>query len=149
MIEIVPASPAHVGRIANRMREADRLECAAMGNTPKRALRNGLMTSAEVWTAKVNGVPEAMFGLVITSALTGQAVPWMLGTEEIYRHPREMIRWGDATVKRWLDSTGTLSNYVSTGNARAIRLLRRWGFEIGKEVIMFAGAEFVTFRLER
>lgn len=107
------------------------------------------MNSTEVWTAKVNGVPEAMFGLVITNALCGKGVPWMLGTEEVYRHPREMIRWGNALLDRWLDSTPHLSNYVSVENARAIRMLRRWGCKIGKEVIMFAGAEFVTFTLER
>lgn len=149
MIELVRASPAHVGRIANRMRAADVAECAAMGFTPKRALRYSLQASSEAWTAKVDGVPEAMFGLVVTSALSGTGRPWMLGSEAIYQHPREMIRGGERFIKHWLDSTPSLSNYVSAGNHRAIRLLRRWGCKIGEEVIMFAGMEFVTFTLER
>lgn len=149
MIKIVRASPAHVGRIANKMRPDDVAECEAMGFTPKRALRHSLIASSEVWTAKVDGVPEAMFGLVITNALCGEARPWMLGSEAIYRHPREMIRGGEKVLGRWLDSSSCLSNYVSAGNHRAIRMLRRWGCKIGKEVIMFAGLEFVTFTLER
>lgn len=149
MIELVPASPAHVGVIANRMRAADVLECTAMGHSPKQALRSGLRTASEAWTVKHDGKPIAMFGLRVTSALGGTGVPWMLGTEEVYRHPREMIRWGEQVLGRWLDSTPTLWNYVSTGNSPAIRMLRRWGCKIGREVIMFAGTEFVTFTLER
>ena len=131
------------------MRPADIAECAAMGFTPKAALRRSLVASSEAWTAKVDGVPEAMFGLVITNALCGTGRPWMLGSEAIYRHPRAMIRGGDAILRRWLDSTPSLSNYVSSGNHRAIRLLRRWGCKIGEEVIMFAGMEFVMFTAER
>jgi len=148
-VEVVPASPAHVGVIANRMREADVLECRALGRSPKQALRLGLRASSEAWTAKVDGRPEAMFGLVVTSALGGEGTPWMLGSEEIYRHPRLMIRHGERVLRRWLDSTPTLSNYVSADNLRAIRLLRRWGCEIGSEVHMQGGCGFVAFRLER
>ena len=60
-----------------------------------------------------------------------------------------MIRWGEQVLGRWLDSTPHLSNLVSRSNTPAIRMLRRWGAEIGREVIMFAGTEFVTFTLER
>ena len=145
MIELVRATPAHVGRIANRMRDADVLECAAMGHSPKAALRSGLMNSSEVWTAKVNGVPEAMFGVVVTSALGGLGTPWMLGTDEIYRHPRQMIRWGTQIVKSWRKQTPHMENYVAATNGRAIRLLRRWGFRISGEVQVFGAVEFHRF----
>lgn len=120
-----------------------------MGRSPRQALRLGLVTSTEVWTAKVDGRPEAMFGLVVTSALGGKGVPWMLGTDEIYRHPRLMIRHGERVLQRWLDSTPTLSNYVSVDNSRAIRLLRRWGCSIGWKVIMHGDCGFVSFTMER
>lgn len=149
-IEIVRASPAHIGRIANKMRPDDVLECAAMGYSPKQALRQSMLTSEEAWTAKVDGVPEAMFGLVITNALCGVGRPWMLGSEAIYRHPRAMIRGGEIALNRWLDSSRELSNYVSTGNHRAIRMLRRWGCKIEEGGdLMFAGVRFVRFSLER
>ena len=149
MISIVPASPAHVGVIANRMRDCDVRECAALGHSPKGALRHGLKVGYEVWTARHDGRPEAMFGLTVTSALGGEAIPWMLGTDEIYRHPREMIRWGESLVKRWLDSFPHLENLVSVENAAAIRMLRRWGFTIGKDVIASGGVDFVPFTMER
>lgn len=109
----------------------------------------GLRASSECWTAKVDGRAEAMFGLVVESALGGKGTPWMLGSDAIYRHPRAMIRSGEHVLARWLDSTPALSNLVHTGNTRAIRLLRRWGCQIGEGVTLFAGTEFVTFTLSR
>ena len=53
MIEFVAASPAHIGTIANRMRDIDAKECAIMGRTPKQALRLSLKASVAAWTAVV------------------------------------------------------------------------------------------------
>lgn len=132
------------------MREADVREVGASGHTPKQALRLGLMASTWALTAKVDGRPEAMLGLVPVSALTGEGCPWMLGTPEVYRHGRALLRHGPAIVERMLDSTPhRLANKVGAFNEPAIRLLRRLGFSIGKEVILTAGVEFVAFSMER
>lgn len=149
MIEIVRASPAHIGVIANRMRAHDVEECRAMGHEPKPALRSAMRHSSEVWTAKVDGRPEAMFGIVVTSALGGEGKPWMLGSDEIYRHPRAMLRSGHLLLNRWLDSTPHLSGLVSLRNSRAIRMLRRWDCQIGEEIHLFGGQQFVEFCLSR
>ena len=143
------ASPAHVGRIANRMREADIVECRAMGYSPKQALREGLVASSLCLTALLDGRPEAMFGLVVKSALAGEGTPWMLGTEAIYDHPRAMLRWGPGFVAAMLDSTPALSNLVAARNGRAIRMLRRWGFGISPDAILIGDVEFLLFRMEQ
>jgi hypothetical protein len=148
-IRIVPATPAHVGRIASRMRTDDVIECAAMGHAPKQALRAGLIASTLCFTALVDGRPEAMFGLVVGSALSGEGTPWMLGTEAIYDHPRAMLRWGPRFLAAMLDSTPVLTNLVAVRNGRAVRMLRRWGFGLSKETIVIGEVEFVTFRMER
>lgn len=148
-VRLVTASPAHVGRIANRMREWDRIECAALGRTPKGALRQGIVASSLCLTAMVDGVPEAMLGLVVTNALCGEGCPWMLGTDAIYRKPRDMLRFGSVILPAMFDSTQRLSNIVARGNVRAIRMLRHWGFSIREEVILSAGVEFVAFEKER
>lgn len=149
MIELVGATAAHIGTIAVRMRAADRLECAALGVTPRAALRQGLAASDFVITAKVDGRPEAMFGLVVVNALCGHGRPWMLGTDAIYDHPREMLRGGRRIVAAMVDSTPALSNLVSVDNVRAIRFIRRLGFSIREGVIVTAGTEFLEFEMER
>jgi len=145
MIELVRASPAHVGVIANRMREADVEEARAFCHSPKQALRLGLMGSDEVWTAKLNGRPEAMFGLVTVSALDGFARPWFLGTDAVYDNGRAMLTTGRAVTRRWLDSTRRMENLVSASNTRAIRMLGRWGFTIEDETMIVGGVPFHKF----
>lgn len=150
MIRLIPAEQAHVLPIAEKMREADVMEVTALGSNPYRALGLGLTASACVMTALLDGVPEAMMGVTPVNILERTGAPWMLGSEEIYRHPRAMLALGPKVIERWRDSTGlrSLSNMVGKSNLRAIRLLRRWQFSIGNEVTVVRGVEFVTFSME-
>lgn len=145
MIRLVPAKLCHIGPVANRMRAEDIEECAAFGRTPKQALRMGLRASVDAYTALVDGRPEAMMGLTPVNAIERQGTPWMLGTDAIYQHPRAMLYLGPKIIAWWADSTKNLSNLVARKNARAIRMLRRWGFEVGDEPTVIGGIEFVTF----
>ncbi len=127
------------------MRAVDRRECEAMGRSGKHALRAALGTSSKAWTALVDGQPEAMFGVVVESVLDGTAVPWFLGTDEVYRHGRALLMWGPGMVDRLCDSTWTLRNLVSAENDKAIRLLRRWGFTVAEEELIVRGVPFLYF----
>lgn len=147
MIRLVPAKLSHVGPIATRMRPADIEEVGAFGRTPKQALRMGLRASVDAYTALVDGRPEAMMGLTPVNALERQGAPWMLGTEAIYDNPRAMLFLGPKVIAKWRDSTRNLSNLIARKNDRAIRMLRRWGFEIGDEPTVVGGVEFVTFAM--
>lgn len=148
-VEVVPARLTHVGPIASRMREIDRIECLAMGHSPKQALRNGFTLSELALTALVDGRPEAMFGIVVTSALDRKAVPWMLGTDEVYRHGRELIKWGPHIIASLVDSSRVLSNLVSAQNSQAIRLLKRWGFTVEDEIQVIRDVPFRAFWMIR
>lgn len=148
-VRLVPATNRHVGRIANRMREMDVRECAALGKTPKQALRQGVQLSTIAWTALVDNQPEAMFGVVIDSVLDRKGTPWFLGTDEVYRHGRELLMWGGALVSRLQqDSNLTLSNIVCSENVAAIRLLPKWGFVVDEEEHEVGGEMFRAFRRE-
>ena len=149
MIELVPASLVHVGPIATRMRPADVEEVGAFGRTPKQALRLGLRASIDSRTVMIDGKPEGMMGLFPVNALERVGAPWMLGTEKLYGHGKAWMTLFPQMVERWCDSTRNLSNLIGRRNARAIRLLRRLGFEIGEEVTVIGGVEFVTFSLDR
>jgi hypothetical protein len=147
-IELRPASPAHIGTIARRMRDWDIAECAAFGHTPKQALRGALSASTIAFTAFADGRAEAMFGLVVTNALCGQGSPWMLGTEAIYRHPREMFGMGQGWLRTMAAIAPCQSGQVAAANVRAIRLLRAWGFAVGDVPSVRGGVLFVPFEKE-
>lgn len=119
-----------------------------MGRTPKHALRHGIMASQWACTALVDGEPHAMFGVVVTSAMTGEGVPWFLGSDLVYRHGRDMLAMGPAMLERMGDSCSRLSNVVSAGNHRAIRLLQRWGFTVDPEHVRQGGMAFRRFEME-
>ena len=127
---IVPASRAHVRRIANRMREDDRIECEAFGHSPVEALRLGLLGSNWALTGMQDG-PQAMMGVAPVNALEGIGRPWMLGTDAIYGCARSLLSDGPAVIALMHRRYRRLENVVSERNERAIRMLKRWGFEIG------------------
>ena len=146
-VTIVPAQFKHVARIARHMRAVDKLECTAMGRDPKSALRNALMISEKAWTGCVDGKAEAMFGVVVNSALTREAVPWFLGTDEVYRHGRELLMWGPGIIERLRDSRYDLANLVCSQNRQAIRLLKRWGFTVAEDDVIVRGTPFRHFEM--
>jgi hypothetical protein len=146
-VEIVAASPVHIGTIASRMREADRRECEAMGRTPKDALRSGLRNSLWTLTAIVDGRPEAMFGVVPRSMVESAGIAWFLGTDRIYGCGRSMLTKGREVIALMRRTFSTLENVVSADNDRAIRLLKRWGFSVGDEVSVYGGVAFLPFRM--
>ena len=144
-IRLVPAAAHHVGPLAARLRRIDRIECAAMGLSATAALDRGLATSAQCWTALVDDLPQAMFGVVVESAATGDAVPWFLGSDEVAAHGSALVRLGPSIVRAMHRHGRTLRNYVSAENCRAIRLLTHWGFVVLPDPIPVRGVPFRLF----
>lgn len=144
-LKLVGASPAHVGRVANRLREIDRIECGVTGRSAKAALRLALRSSAWAVTALLDGEPHAMFGVSPISIVEDRGSPWFLGSDETYRHGRALLELGPLAIDRMHGSFRRLENSVSVGNGRAIRLLGRWGFTIGQDPFVVGGVEFVRF----
>ncbi len=144
-IRLELAHTKHVGSVARRMREIDARECAAFGHTPKAALRESILNSERAWTAFVDDRPEAIFGVVVNSALTGAGAPWFLGTDVVWQHARALLGIGPAIIARLHDSSPTLSGYVSCENAAAIRMLRKWGFSVGDDRRRIGGVAFYGF----
>lgn len=146
-VEVVPAELKHVNSIARRMRAIDVAECVACGRTGKQALRDGCIWSQMAWTALVDGHPEAMFGMRMTSAVDGVGVPWFLGTDIVGRHARELLVMSPHYLSLMRDSTLRLRNLVSVDNGPAIRLLRKMGFTVHAGKVKMGGLMFHYFEM--
>lgn len=128
----------------------DRIECEAMGRKPKDALRNSLKASLHALTAiNEHGRPIAMLGVVSAGLMSGRGIPWLLGTNEVFRHGRDLMVAGRCTISWWLEIFPVLENLVASDNGKAIRLLRKWGAEVGGPSQTHRGVEFLTFHFER
>jgi hypothetical protein len=146
VIEFVPARLFHVGPIATRMREIDRLECAISGHSPKEALRLSLRSSLLAWTAKIDGRPEAMFGVSTVSLLGLEGSPWLLLTDEGAKHAKALVRDGRRYSDAMQAAFPLLANLVHADNHVAIRWLQRLGYGIGEE---FEAGGHLMRRFER
>jgi ribosomal protein S18 acetylase RimI-like enzyme len=131
------------------MRAIDRRECAALGHSPKAALRAGLLYSLKPYTALKDGRPEAMMGVVPQSLASGRGTVWMLGTDEVYTAARELALLGPQILTLMTDQCPILENVVSVDNVRAISFLRHLGFKVGGHSVVRNGVEFIPFRYER
>ena len=130
------------------MRQADIQECKALGRTPKEALRLGLQMSLYALSAiEDDGGVTAMFGLTVVSGLEGLARPWLLGSDRVFMHGRELLCIGRHIIGLWKEEYPRLENIVSSDNERAIRLLGKWGFEIDQREEVHRGVAFRRFKL--
>jgi len=145
MIELVPATEEDVETVAANMRAVEVNECRAFGRSPVEALRRGLKSSRVCRAARLNGEPVAVYGLLITSLMGGVGSPWMLGTDEIARRGRSLMRIARATIAEWQVVTPLLSNNVHAENAVSIRWLTRLGFTVEPKVFDIGGEPMRRF----
>ena len=134
--EIVNADSAHIPAIAANMREADRREVwASHRHTPEQALRMSLVCSTVAWTCLVEGSPAFMWGVVRRGSIFSDVgVPWLLGTDAIFKVSREFLKQSRAYVDRMQEGFLRLENHVHSGNTLSIRWLRWCGFSIDMDI---------------
>jgi hypothetical protein len=129
------------------MRDIDRRECLAMGKSPKEALRMSLRDSLHALTAiDPGGKPLAMLGVYAVGMLSGTGSPWLLGRDEVFNYGRDLLILGPRLFSWWHETFDVLENLVSVENVKAIRLLNKWGAQVGGPVHTYGGVDFTRFR---
>lgn len=103
------------------------------------------MASVDAVTALVDGRPEAMFGISPINALEGRGTVWFLGTDVVARCASALILIGPDAIAGMHRRFRRLENMVSADNAQAIRMLRRWGFEVEPKEVVIGGVTFHPF----
>ncbi len=136
MIEFLKVSPgsledsAKVWSVANRLRVGDKQEVwLSSGKSPKRCAFESFTHSKHTWVITVNGHPECLFG-VGESHKPDVGVVWMLGTDEVPKHRKALLREARAWVEQMLDIYPTLYNLVHADNTVSIAWLKRLGFTL-------------------
>lgn len=127
------------------MRAADAVECRAFGLSPKEGLRASLRASVLAFTAVDAGRPVAMFGVTPINALEGRGSAWFLGTDGVARCASALLLLGPQVIEALHGRFSRLENMVSADNAQAIRMLRRWGFEVEPKEVVIRGVKFHPF----
>lgn len=130
-VEVRRAAWLDILLLAPILRQSDRDEInAGSGRHPTAVLAHGMMISTLTWSAFIDGRIVAMFGVAPGSMIDGIGVPWLLGTDEIDQHPRAFVRTARAYIRRMRELYPTLRNIVHADNTKAVRWLRRAGFDV-------------------
>lgn len=149
-LQIVPAEVSHLEAMAGRWRQADIDELWAAGHhTPEECVKVGIEHSPMAWTAFLDGVPVAVFGVSTPPLLSSTGIPWMVGTVELDRHGSLLLKQGREKVGLMLTQFKRLMNFVDARNTKAIRWLKRLGFKFGEAQPYGAeGLPFYLFTME-
>lgn len=130
-LELVPADIGHIDAMRGRFRAADIVEVrAAADMTVEEALAAAIAEAHVAATVLLDGRPEAVFGVTVADLLSGVGSPWMLGTDELFRHPKLMLKMGRHYVSILRRRYYRLYNYVHAENHASIRWLSRIGFVV-------------------
>jgi hypothetical protein len=128
-VQIVPAETAHVYALAANLRAGERMEAAALGIDPRRALRQCYRAATYVRTALVDGELAAMWGLG-GAALADIGYPWLLTTAAVLRVPISMAVIARQEVAAMLRIAPRLAGHVAADYGQAVRFLALLGFTL-------------------
>ena len=129
-LEVRAARPEDAAALAPRLRAADLREiAAATGEAPLEVLARGIAWSAPALSAiDPGGRVVAVFGVVPDDR--GGGLIWLLGSDDLVRHPRTLVKAGRAWLDRMQERYPRLWNHVDTRNEVHVRWLLRCGFEV-------------------
>ena len=128
MIEIVPATPAHVRAID--LRDGDRREIEALGLSPREGLARSLARSIWADAYLAGGEVAALVGLALQPLVGGVAMPWLLTGRPVDRHRKAFLRLTRARTHEMLAEHGTLVAEVHAEYREAVRWLAWLGFTL-------------------
>ena len=130
MIEFRPANKEDADFVNAHLRNADIREIEALGQGVRGVVWMCVRASDFAWTGLIDGVPAMVLGCA-QSPLAEEGEVWALGTNELDRHPREVLIYGKQKLAEMLDVFPCLGNYCGAWHTKNLKWLRKLGFEIG------------------
>lgn len=147
MVEIRPTRRLDIPVVSAGLREQDRAECLAAGWGPRDALEYSVDVSEWARTAVLDGRPIAVFGVSRQGRI---GVPWFLGTDDVPRQRRVLMRLAPKYIRAMLADFPHLVNRVHAENRLAVAWLRHMGFTLHEPApVEPTGELFHLFELRR
>jgi len=112
-----------------RPQDLAEIELTTGGKPPAAAIQDSVLKSDEVHVAvNEDGGIIMIYGL--GSHPSGFGIPWMIASNELYRHTFTLLKHGRMVVRRFLERHPILCNLVDARNTVSINWLRWMGFTI-------------------
>lgn len=130
-VTITDATDADYADLIANIRDSDRLEVQSIsGRDLSELLLAPRPYSHKTWTARAESGLVAMFGYANYESQPGVGVPWMLATDLISQHEKDLLALSKPHIKLMEQLFDKLHNYVAADNDAAIRWLEWLGFKM-------------------
>lgn len=131
-IDIRKAESADILHVANHLRSADMAELSASmppGIPPRFSVMESALCSVWCMAVRVDDRPAILFGLA-ASDHPRAGVPWLVGTDDMFRIGRPFVRGCREWVRQMRARFPFLYNQVHAANVVSINWLRWLGFHV-------------------
>lgn len=149
MARMVFVEADHIEELIRNVRDMDRREMWALARlTPEDAIPASVERSASATRAVVDDEGDLLCitGVCPMSILGNTGAPWLIGTNLLREHRRELIVRSRAFVRYSLRTYDELRNVVWAENKVSIRYLQALGFTIGEaKVSRMTGERYHEF----
>lgn len=136
-VTITDATDADYADLVVHIREVDKREVQSIsGREISELLLAPRPYSHKTWAAKSDEGLVALFGYANYESQPGVGVPWLLGTDLIEKHEKDLLALSKPYTKLMEQLFTKLHNYVATDNESAIRWLSWLGFTIDDPIIL-------------
>jgi hypothetical protein len=133
MLTIRPATLEDARYVGERLRVGDAAECAMFGLDGVRAIEESIAASMSAECLLIDGVPAAVFGMVMKDLMGTTGALWILTTDAIESNRIAYARFARRQLERAFVLVDRLENIVDVRYTRAMALLEWLGFEFGPE----------------
>lgn len=117
--------------LVEHLRDADRDEITAShGPDLLASVFDAVNRSSHVYVAERDGRLITLWGYQPISMLSGIGCPWALGTDEMTRNGKSILKLAQASNRMLRPVYPVLKNHVDVRNKRSIGWLQRLGFVI-------------------
>lgn len=135
-------TPADIADLAANLRQQDIAELHALEMTDlHHVVHYCVQESHWSWAAVVDGDLACIFGV------SPEGAPWMLGTDLVRAHRRNLAREAPRYIRQMLEDHPRLVNRVHAANTVAVAWLRRVGFTLHPATPEPNGEMFHTFEM--
>lgn len=143
MITTEPPTLEHVLELARRIRPADADEVRALGFTdPAVAIIESLNVSLSALAFLIDGELACIFGYASAGIVDNAAVPWLITTDTVDRHPVAFARLTRRVLAMLRQEFPTLENVADARHSVSVRWLRWLGFDLGSSAPAATGVPF-------
>lgn len=124
-------SDAFLSAFEGNIRDSDKRELIACGNSVYDEIKDSIICSDECWSAETeNGEPIVVYGRTKVEGQIGTLI-WCLGTNKLNDYWRPFARESRKQLQKWAEEHGPLWNAVGVFNEDSIRWLSWCGATFG------------------